>query len=374
MSSNYYDVLGVQRNASPEEIKRAYRKLARETHPDVAGPGSEDRFKQVSRAYEVLSDPEKRQLYDLGGESALGNNGGPGPGFGGFSDIFETFFGAAAGASNPRGPVPRGRRGQDALVPLEIDLKEAVFGAAREITVNTAVVCPTCSGTCCRPGTSPRTCDVCGGRGSVQRVARSFLGQIMTTSPCAMCQGHGTIIDHPCTECSGDGRVRTRRTITVDVPAGVENGARLRMPGAGEVGPGAGPAGDLHVEFRIKPHARFTRRGDDLLCSVQVPMTAAALGTVLTIDTFDGPREVSIKPGTQPGHTEVIKGLGVTRLYHHTRGDLKVFVDVEMPSKLDERQRQLLSELAALRGEDRVEGRLTAGTGVFSRLKEKIGL
>ena len=243
MSNNYYEVLGVSRTASPEEIKRAYRKLARETHPDVAGPGSEERFKQVAHAYEVLSDPEKRQLYDLGGESALGGHGGTGPGFG-FSDIFETFFGAAAGAANPRGPVPRGRRGQDALVPLEIDLRDAVFGTTREITVNTAVVCPTCSGTCCRPGTSPRTCDVCGGRGSVQRVARSFLGQIMTTSPCAMCQGHGTIIEHPCTECSGDGRVRTRRTISVEVPAGVESGARLRMPGAGEVGPGAGPAGE----------------------------------------------------------------------------------------------------------------------------------
>ena len=227
MSNNYYEVLGVSRTASPEEIKRAYRKLARETHPDVAGPGSEERFKQVAHAYEVLSDPEKRQLYDLGGESALGGHGGTGPGFG-FSDIFETFFGAAAGAANPRGPVPRGRRGQDALVPLEIDLRDAVFGTTREITVNTAVVCPTCSGTCCRPGTSPRTCDVCGGRGSVQRVARSFLGQIMTTSPCAMCQGHGTIIEHPCTECSGDGRVRTRRTISVEVPAGTPKPKPLR--------------------------------------------------------------------------------------------------------------------------------------------------
>jgi len=373
VSRNYYEVLGVGAKATPEEIKRAYRKLARETHPDVAGPDSEERFKEVSRAYEVLSDPEKRQLYDIGGDSALGGMGGNGAGFG-FSDIFETFFGAAAGAANPRGPVPRGRRGQDALVPLEIDLREAVFGATREITVNTAVVCPTCSGTCCRPGTSPRTCEVCGGRGSVQRVARSFLGQIMTTSPCAMCQGHGTIVADPCTECSGDGRVRTRRTIPVDVPAGVENGARLRMPGAGEVGPGAGPAGDLHIEFRVRPHDRFTRRGDDLLCSVTVPMTAAALGTVLTIDTFDGPREVTIKPGTQPGHTELLKGLGVTRLYHHVRGDLKVFVDVEMPARLDDRQRELLAELARVRGEERVNPAVTGGSGMFARLKEKIGL
>lgn len=370
--SNYYEVLGLSRSATQEEIKKAYRKLARQTHPDVAGPGSEERFKEVSRAYEVLSDPEKRQMYDLGGEGALGG-GGSGAGFG-FSDIFETFFGAAAGAANPRGPVPRGRRGQDALVPLEIDLRDAVFGAQRDITVNTAVVCPTCSGTCCRPGTSPRTCDVCGGRGSVQRMARSFLGQIMTTSPCAMCQGHGTIITDPCTECSGDGRVRSRRTVSVDVPAGVEHGARLRMPGAGEVGPGAGPAGDLHIEFRVKPHPMFTRKGDDLLCSVSVPMTAAALGTRIEVDTFDGAREVSIAPGTQPGHTEVLRGLGVTRLYQHQRGDLRVFIDVAVPSKLDEQQRELLTKLAELRGEERVEPRVTAGAGVFARLKEKIGL
>lgn len=370
--SNYYEVLGVASTATPEEIKKAYRKLARQTHPDVAGPGSEERFKQVSRAYEVLSDPEKRQMYDLGGEGALGG-GGAGAGFG-FSDIFETFFGAAAGAANPRGPVPRGRRGQDALVPLEIDLQDAVFGAQREITVNTAIVCPTCSGTCCRPGTTPRTCEVCGGRGSVQRVARSFLGQIMTTSPCAMCHGHGTIITDPCTECSGDGRVRSRRTITVDVPAGVEHGARLRMPGAGEVGPGAGPAGDLHVEFRVKPHPTFSRRGDDLLCSVALPMTAAALGTVITIDTLDGPREVPIAAGTQPGHTEVLRGLGVTRLYQHQRGDLRVFVDVTIPAKLDQEQRELLTTLAGLRGEERVEPKVSPGAGMFARLKEKIGL
>ena len=208
----------------------------------------------------------------------------------------------------------------------------------------------------------------------MQRVARSLLGQIMTTSPCPACHGHGPGSTDPCPECPGDGRVRPRRTITVEVPAGVENGARLRMPGQGEVGPGAGPAGDLHVEFRVRPNDRFTRSGDVLLCSVTVPMTAAALGTVLTIDTFDGPREVTIRPGTQPGHTEVLKGLGVTRLYHHVRGDLKVFVDVEMPARLDDRQRELLGELARLRGEDRVEPRVTAGSGMFARLKEKIGL
>nr|NLD40746.1 molecular chaperone DnaJ [Actinomycetales bacterium] len=371
--SDYYEVLGVARTATPSEIKKAYLKLARQTHPDVAGPGSEERFKEVSTSYEVLSDAERRRMYDLGGTDALRNGGAGSPFTGGFQDIFETFFGAAGGSSQ-RGPVPRGRRGQDALVPLEITLEEAVFGAEREITVNTAVVCPTCHGTCCRPGTAPVTCSVCNGRGSVQRVARSFLGQIMTTSPCHNCQGHGTIIADPCPECSGDGRVRTRAKIPVSVPAGVDNGARLRMPGRGEVGPGAGPAGDLHVEFRVKSDTTFARRGDDLVCSVTVPATAAALGTQIVVETFDGPREVNIAPGTQPGHTETLRGLGVTHLQSSGRGDLKVFVDVEVPGRLDERQRELLTELARLRGEERVAPKVTAGGGIFSRLRERIGL
>lgn len=374
MSSDYYQVLGVDRSASQSEIKKAYLKLARQTHPDVAGPGSEERFKEVSTAYEVLSDPDRRRMYDMGGADAL-RNGGAGADFtGGFADIFETFFGAAAGGATARGPVPRGRRGQDALVPLDITLKEAVFGAKREITVNTAVVCPTCSGTATRPGTQPVTCAVCNGRGSVQRVARSFLGQVMTTSPCANCQGHGTIIQDPCPECSGDGRVRTRRTIEVDVPAGVESGSRLRMPGGGEVGPGAGPAGDLFVEFRIKADPTFTRQGDDLVCSISVPATAAALGVQLTLETFDGDREITLPAGTQPGHVEVIRGLGATRLHRGTRGDLKVFVDVVVPTKLDDRQRELLQELARLRGEERVVPEQKAGGGLFSKLRERMGI
>lgn len=370
--ANLYETLGVAQNASPEEIKRAYRKLARQTHPDVAGPESEERFKEVTHAYEVLSDPEKRQLYDMGGESALHGGGGgfSGAGFG-FQDIFETFFGAAASGGS-RGPTPRGRRGQDALVHLDITLEEAVFGAKKQVTVNTAITCPACHGSCTRAGTQPQTCPNCGGRGSVQRVASSFLGQIMTTSPCGVCRGHGTIITDPCPECSGDGRVRTRTTIDIDVPAGVENGARMRIPGAGEVGPGNGPAGDLHVEFRILPHERFSRQGDDLICSVSVPATAAALGTTVMLETLDGPREIVVKAGTQPGTLHTLKGLGATRLYKTTRGDLKVFVDVVVPTKMSEREKELLRELAELRGEELPE--VAPGMGVFARLKEKIGL
>ncbi|NLF04621.1 MAG: DnaJ domain-containing protein, partial [Actinomycetales bacterium] len=252
MSNDYYEILGVPRDASTEQIKKAYRKLAREHHPDVAGEnGDADRFKEITRAYEVLSSDEKRRSYDMGVDpSAPG--GGAGATFG-FQDIFETFFGAAAGAT-ARGPVPRARRGQDALVRIDIDLSEAAFGTHRELQVDTAVVCPTCAGSCCRPGTSPRTCEVCQGRGQTQRVARSFLGQVMTSQPCAACHGFGTVIPEPCSECSGEGRVRSRRTLSVDVPPGVDTGTRIKLTGQGEVGPAGGPAGDVYLEVREKPH------------------------------------------------------------------------------------------------------------------------
>src|SRR5690625_2856100 len=331
--------------------------MARKLHPDVAGPEAEDQFKEVGRAYEVLSNPEKRQMYDLGGESALGGNGGgAGAGFG-FSDIFETFFGAATGAT--RGPAPRGRRGQDALIRLEIDLRDAVFGVDEEVQVDTAVRCGTCDGTCTRPGTSVQTCTVCGGRGSVQRVARSFLGNVMTTTPCSACAGHGTTIPDPCPECSGQGRVRTRRSIPVSVPAGVDSGNRIKMTGSGEVGPGGGPPGDLYVELKVRSHPVFARRGDDLHARVEVPMTAAALGTVLHLESFDGDQEIDIAPGTQPEEVITLSGLGVGRLNGGGRGDLKVQVDVEDPTELDDRQRELLAELAELGRAPRRERQVT---------------
>ncbi|MDM8084121.1 molecular chaperone DnaJ [Cellulomonas cellasea] len=370
--SDYYEILGVPRDASPEQIKKAYRRLAREHHPDVAGEGAgEERFKEVSRAYEVLSNPEKRRMYDLGADPAS-PGGGMGGGFG-FQDIFETFFGAAAGQSAQRGPIPRARRGQDALVRLEIDLAEATFGSHREVQVDTAVLCPTCSGSCCRPGTSPRTCDVCGGRGSVQRVARSFLGQVMTSQPCAACHGFGTVIPEPCPECSGEGRVRSRRTLEVDIPAGVDTGTRIKLTGQGEVGPAGGPAGDVYLEIRERKHDTFVRRGDDLHCTLEVPMTAAALGTMLTLDTLDGPREVDLRPGTQPAQVVTLKGLGVGRLHVGGRGDLHVHVDVKVPTDLDDEQSDLLRQLAAARNEERPDTRLASShSGVFAKLREKL--
>ncbi|MCL3860590.1 molecular chaperone DnaJ [Actinotalea sp. K2] len=371
MSSNYYEILGVSPEASTDDIKKAYRRLARQLHPDVAtGDGAEDRFKDVSRAYEVLSNPEKRQMYDRGADPAAPGGGSFGAGFG-FQDIFETFFGAGGGAAQ-RGPVPRARRGQDALVRLDLDLAEATFGVHREIQVDTAVVCTTCNGSCCRPGTAPRTCEVCAGRGVVQRVARSFLGQVMTSSPCAACHGYGTVIPEPCPECSGEGRVRSRRTLNVDVPAGVDTGTRIKLTGQGEVGPAGGPPGDVYLEVRERRHETFVRRGDDLHCTLELPMTAAALGTVLELDTLDGTREIDVRPGTQPGEVLVQKGLGVGRLHVGGRGDLHVHVEVQVPTILDEEQERLLRELATLRGEERPASRFSpASPGVFAKLRDK---
>lgn len=368
--SDYYATLGVSRDASTEEIKRAYRKLARQHHPDVAGAEAGETFKDIAAAHDVLSNPEKRRRYDMGGSGANGGMGG-GANFG-FSDIFETFFQAAAGGGAQRGPTPRSRRGQDALIRMDIDLAEAAFGVSRDIQVDTAVVCTTCQGTCCRPGTAPRTCAVCGGRGSVQRVVRSFLGQVMTTAACAACGGFGSLISDPCPECSGEGRVRTRRTVKVNVPAGVDEGTRIKLSGQGEVGPGGGRPGDLYIEIREKRHALFARRGDDLHCTTELPMTAVALGTVLTLETLDGEKDIDIRPGTQPDEVVTLRGFGIGHLNGGGRGDLHVHVGVTIPSKLDEDQERLLRELAALRGEERPEAWLSPATpGVFSRLRDK---
>ncbi len=367
--SDYYQVLGVARDASAEDIKKAYRKQARQLHPDVnPGPDAEERFKAVGQAYEVLSNPEKRQVYDLGGDP----NGQSGAGFGqgfGFSDIFETFFGAAG---TQRGPSPRARRGQDALIRIEVEMAEAAFGSTRELQLDTAVVCPTCSGSCCQPGTSPRTCEVCGGRGQVQRVARSFLGQVMTTQPCVACQGFGSVIPQPCLECSGDGRVRTRRTLTIKVPAGVDTGTRIQLAGQGEVGPAGGPPGDLYVEIVERPHAVFTRRGDDLHCTLELPMTAAALGTRVSLETLDGTEELDIRAGQQAGEVITLRSKGVSHLRGGGRGDLLVHLAVLTPTRLDEEQAHLLRQLAELRGEERPQGQIApAHPGMFSKLRER---
>ena len=366
-SVDYYEVLGVPRDASAEDIKKAYRRLARQLHPDV-NPAEEERFKEVTKAYEVLSDPRKRELHDLGGDP-FSTGGGFGSGFG-FSDIMDAFFGAGAGAT--RGPRPRQRRGQDALIHLEVDLTEATFGATRDLQVDTATTCPTCQGAGTAVGTSPRTCEICQGRGEVQQVTRSFLGQVMTSRPCANCQGFGTVIPQPCPDCGGDGRVRTRRTLAVKVPPGVDTGTRIQLSGEGEAGPGGGPAGDLFVEIVERPHPTFRRQGDDLHCTVTVPMTAAALGTTMTLETLDGPRPVEVRPGTQSGHAVTLAALGVAHLRRQGRGDLVVHVEVQTPTRIDGEQEELLRKLASLRGEDGPDVGQVASSrqGFFNRLRD----
>jgi molecular chaperone DnaJ len=373
MAVDYYAVLGVGREATGDEIKRAYRRLARELHPDVnPDPEAQQRFKTVTAAYEVLSDPEKRQIVDLGGDPlAPGGGGGGSPfgaGFGGLGDIMDAFFGGGA----TRGPRSRVRRGNDALLRLDLDLGETAFGATRDITVDTAVICGVCSGAGAAPGSAPTMCQTCHGRGEIQQVTRSFLGQMVTSRPCNRCAGTGTVIEHPCRECAGDGRVRKRRTLTVKIPAGVEEGMRIRLSGEGEVGPGGGPAGDLYVEVSERQHPIFTREGDDLHCDLRLPMTAAALGTTASLETLDGNETITVKAGVQPGEVIRLGGRGVPHLRAVGRGHLHIHVVVETPTKLDAEQERLMRELARLRDESQpavVGGAAPGGgaAGLFSR-------
>jgi len=339
--ADHYETLGVSREATPEEIKKAYRRLARELHPDVnPSEGAAERFKDVTHAYDVLSDPEQRQRYDMGGGQ---------PGMGGFGDIFETFFGGGGFGGAAQGPRPRAERGDDAMIRVDVTLDEVVFGAQREVTVNTAVLCSVCQGSCCQPGTHPVTCDVCHGQGQVQRQVRSLFGNVVTMHPCGSCQGYGTIIEHPCVECGGKGRVRERRTITVDIPSGIDTGTRLQMRGGGEVGPGGGPNGDLFIEFRVTHHDVFSRDGNDLLATLQLSMTDAILGAEATLDGLDGEVRVEVPAGTQSGDQLTVRGRGIQALRSTNRGDLKIAVQVSTPTKLSNREKELVRQLQSLR-------------------------
>ena len=368
--SDYYGLLGVARDAGADEIKKAYRKLARELHPDVnPDPTTQEKFKEVTAAYEVLSDPEKRQVYDMGGDpSQQGGFGG-----GGFGDFMGDFMGAFFGQQQ-RGPKPRMRRGQDALLRIEIDLIDAVDGAVREITIDTAVACGVCAGAGTAQGTDVQQCTMCRGRGEVQSVQRSFLGQVMTSRPCPQCGGFGNTIPHPCAECPGDGRGRTRRTISVKLPAGVETGTRIQLSGQGEVGPGGGPAGDLFIEIIEREHEVFQRHGDDLHCNITLPMTAAALGASIPFSNLHEDITLDIAAGTQSGAVLTRRGEGVPHLRGYGTGDLHIHIEVQTPTRLDDEQTALLRQLAELRDEIRPQPQASAGVGgIFGRLRDAFG-
>lgn len=380
-----YEVLGVPRDADDDTIKKAYRRLARQYHPDVnPDPAAQERFGEIGKAYEVLSDPEKRRMFDLGGDPfSRGGGGGFGQGAGfSFTDIMDAFFGGQQGGR--RGPRSRSRRGQDALVRLEIDLAEAVFGTTQELKVDSAILCQTCAGTGAAANSKPVTCETCHGQGEVAQVQRSFLGEVRSLRPCPACQGFGEIIPEPCRECAGDGRIRSRRSITVKIPAGVDTGTRVQLSGEGEIGPGGGQPGDLYVEIVVRPHEIFQRDGLDLHVHWNIPMTAAALGTVFKVPLLEADRidvngdaaaetyvDIEIKPGTQSGTRTTLRGRGVPSLRTGARGALIVTVEVETPKALDERQQELLEELARLRDEESAEGwNQPAHKSVFNRLRD----
>jgi molecular chaperone DnaJ len=384
MSSDYYEILGVARDATPEQIKKAYRQLAMKLHPDVASEAdSGERFKKVAEAYEVLQDPKKRDLYDRGGDPLGGGMGG---GFnGGFGTAggfdFTNLVDAMFGQQSSRGPRSRVRRGQDALVRLDLELAEAAFGTTKPLRVDTAVLCPRCNGSGSNDGSKPVTCATCRGQGEVTHVQRSFIGDIRTTQACPTCRGFGTVIANPCVECSGDGRVRASRTINVKIPAGVSTGNRIHLASHGEVGSGGGPAGDLYVELQVMPHEIFTREADDLEVTVRIPMTAAALGTEVLVTTLEADLEdsdpedrtvrVPVPSGTQSGTRIPIDGMGVPRLRGSGRGQLGVTLLVQTPTRIDDEQRDLLQQLAELRDETRPAVTVQKhAKGVFGRLRD----
>jgi molecular chaperone DnaJ len=362
---DYYEVLGVARDASGEDIKRAYRRLARSHHPDVAHDKSdaEHRFKTINEAYEVLSDPDKRAQYDRFG--IVGNGAGTGPGFGfdagSFGDIFDMFFGNVRGAQARRaGP----QRGADLRYDLEITLEEAFAGTSKQIEFTHLAQCETCRGSGARPGTLVTPCTRCGGAGSVRGVRHTPLGQMVTQSVCTQCGGEGQVVEHPCDSCHGHGRRDVERRLTVTVPAGVDDGSRIRIAGSGEGGVRGGPAGDLYVYLKIAPHPYFKRNGLDTYADVPVSYPQAALGGPVMVRALDGDVEVNLAPGTQPGTVLRLRGRGMPAVRGSHRGDHHVTIHVVVPTKLNRHQRELLEQYAEAGG-DAVEER-----SFFERVKD----
>lgn len=367
-TTDYYSTLGVPRGATDAEIKKAFRKLAQQWHPDVnKDSAAHERFKEINEAYQVLSDPERRQRYDLFGSAGVEGDAGA-AGFGGFADIFDAFFGGAAGASAGR----RGRptAGSDLRYDLRITFREAVLGTEKEIEFPVLGRCETCAGTGAKAGTEAATCPQCNGRGEVRSVRQTMLGQMVNVTTCPRCRGDGKLVEAPCETCRGDGRTERRRTIRVTIPAGIDEGHQIRLSNEGEVGPRGGPAGSLYVAVHVTPHPQLKREGTELIYEASIGIAQAALGTKILVPTVEGDEEeVEVKPGTQPGTQIRLRGRGVPHLRRSVRGDLHVIVDVAVPTRLSKSEREALHAYAEAAGEIVNEG----GSGILDKVRDALG-
>ena len=370
---DYYEVLGVSKDASQDDIKKAFRKLTKENHPDLH-PGDkacEERFKEGNEAYEVLSDPDKRKKYDQFGFAAFDPNAGAGGfsgfegfgGFGGFGDIFGDIFGFGGGArSNPNAP----RKGESLRATVNISFEEAAFGCKKEVTVGRVEQCPDCKGTGCAPGTTPEICPDCKGTGNVTVSQRTPFGVMQSSSPCSKCRGTGRIIHQPCKTCRGMGNIRRQHKIEINVPAGIDDGQTISKPGAGNAGANGGPAGDLLVTVLVKPHPRFERDGTSVLLEQEISYAQAALGAEVEVPTLDGKVKITIPEGTQPGAVFRLRGKGIPSLRGSGRGDQFLSVTVKVPKNLTSSQKELLRQFAASMGE--LDGE--SGRSIFGRKKK----
>lgn len=379
---DYYDVLGIPRGASQDDIKKAFRRKARQFHPDVnKEPEAESRFKEVNEAYEVLGDEQKRAAYDRYGHAAVNGSGFSDPfsNFTGFSDIFDEFFSTGFRTSSRRTSRRAPRRGQDLQYRLTIAFEEAIFGVERDVEFERTAVCGVCGGNGAEPGTSPQRCTTCGGTGEVRTVRQTFLGQMVNITTCPDCNGSGETVTTPCHECKGRGLVRETRHLKVSIPAGVDQNTQIRISGEGEPGANGGPAGNLYIVVSVRPHEYFRRRGDDLYISLQINVAQAALGHTLMVPILtaegEGETELSIPTGTQSGEVFVVKGKGVPRLRrdgtHIGYGDLHVVVEVKIPRHLSDEQQELFLQLADTLGEAIIPP--ASQKGFFERVIDWLG-